>query len=86
MHTVLIAVYLLIVGIAAGFISAAAGLASLIFYPVLFSIGVPPINANVTNTAALIFTGLGSTMASGKELHGIIEPCGRYRWLPWLVA
>lgn len=79
MHAVLIAGYLLIAGTIAGFISAVAGLASLISYPVLLSIGVPPVSANVTNTAALIFTGLGSTMASGKELHG-------HRRIMWHVA
>lgn len=79
MHAVLIAGYLLVAGTIAGFISAVAGLASLISYPVLLSIGVPPVSANVTNTAALIFTGLGSTMASGKELHG-------HRRIMWHVA
>ncbi len=79
MHAVLIAVYLLVAGTVAGFISAIAGLASLISYPVLLSIGVPPVSANVTNTAALIFTGLGSTMASGKELHG-------HRRIMWHVS
>lgn len=31
--------------------------------------GVSPVYANMTNTAALIFTGMGSTLSSWKELR-----------------
>lgn len=68
LHTVLIIIYLILAGITAGFLSAVAGLASLVSYPVLLSVGIPPVSADVTNTAALIFTGIGSTMSSVKEL------------------
>lgn len=61
--------YLLTAGIIAGILSTVAGLASLVSYPVLLSIGVPPVSADVTNTAALIFTGIGSTMSSQLELR-----------------
>ncbi|MCH5461848.1 sulfite exporter TauE/SafE family protein [Lactobacillus sp. LC28-10] len=70
LHTILITVYLILAGAIAGFLSSVAGLASLVSYPVLLSVGVPPVSADVTNTAALIFTGLGSTMSSTKELKG----------------
>ncbi|KRM11960.1 hypothetical protein FD16_GL000328 [Paucilactobacillus suebicus DSM 5007 = KCTC 3549] len=63
-------IYLFIAGIVAGLISSMAGLASLISYPVLISLGLPAVSANVTNTAAMIFTGIGSSMASIKELNG----------------
>ncbi|WP_412989412.1 sulfite exporter TauE/SafE family protein [Pediococcus siamensis] len=62
---------LLLAGAAAGFLSSVAGLASLVSYPVLLALGLPPVSANVTNTAALIFTGLGSSMASLKELRHV---------------
>ncbi|HCX99726.1 MAG TPA: sulfite exporter TauE/SafE family protein, partial [Bacteroidales bacterium] len=61
MHVILITIYLIVAGAIAGFLSSVAGLASLVSYPVLLSVGVPPVSADVTNTAALIFTGLGST-------------------------
>ncbi len=46
-----------------------AGMASLVSYPVLLSLGLPPVSADVTNTTAQIFTGIGSTLSSAKELH-----------------
>lgn len=60
--------YLLVAGFIAGVLSTVAGLASLVSYPVLLSVGVPPVSADVTNTAALIFTGVGATMSSTVEL------------------
>jgi uncharacterized membrane protein YfcA len=63
------AVLLLIAGVAAGLIGSVAGLASLISYPALLAAGLPPISANVTNTVALVFSGVGSTLSSRPELH-----------------
>lgn len=65
--------YLLILfpaGILAGITSSVAGLASLVSYPALLLAGIPPVTANVTNTAALIFTAIGSGAASRRELKG----------------
>ncbi|AMV69441.1 membrane protein, putative [Pediococcus damnosus] len=62
-------IILLVTGIAAGLLSSIAGLASLVSYPVLLLLGLPPVSANVTNTAALIFTGAGSSLSSLRELH-----------------
>lgn len=56
------------VGILSGIVSTTAGLASLVSYPALLSVGIPPVFANVTNTAALVMTGFGSTVSSQKEL------------------
>ncbi|VDK14709.1 hypothetical protein OAL24_01457 [Oenococcus sicerae] len=55
-------------GILAGVLSSVTGLASLVSYPTLLAIGVPPVFADVTNTAALVLTGLGSSISSQKEL------------------
>lgn len=63
-------VFLLVGGIAAGLLSTIASVASLASYPVLLMAGVPPVFANVTNDAALIWTGISSTAASTKELRG----------------
>ncbi len=70
MHGLLIVIYLLVAGIASGLTSSMAGLGSIFSYPVLLSLGVPPVSADVTNTAALIFTGVGSSVSSTKELRG----------------
>lgn len=57
-------------GIASGILSSVASMASLASYPVLLAVGIPPVYANVTNDAALIWTGIGSTISSLKELKG----------------
>lgn len=57
-------------GIVAGIASSVAGLASLVSYPALLLAGISPVSANVTNTAALIFTAVGSGAASKSELKG----------------
>lgn len=62
-------VFLLLGGVVAGLLSSVASMASLASYPVLLMTGVPPIFANVTNDAALIWTSFGSTISSTKELH-----------------
>ena len=57
-------------GIAGGLTGSIAGLASLATYPALLAVGLSPVSANVTNTVALIFTGVGSVLGSRKELTG----------------
>jgi hypothetical protein len=47
-----------------------AGLASVISYPALLAAGLSPVIANVTNTVALVFSGLGSTLGGRPELRG----------------
>ena len=63
-------VLLAVAGFAAGLIGSIAGLASLFSYPALLATGVPPVTANVTNTVALVLTGVGSVSASRPELAG----------------
>ncbi len=43
-------------------------MASLVSYPALLAVGMPPVFANVTNTAALVLTGAGATISSQREL------------------
>lgn len=62
--------FLIIAGFAAGLLASVAGLASLVSYPALLAVGLTPVIANVTNTTALIFSGIGSTVSSLRELHG----------------
>jgi uncharacterized protein len=61
---------LLAAGIAGGLTGSIAGLASIATYPALLVIGLPPITANVTNTVALVFNGIGSIASSRPELTG----------------
>ncbi len=61
---------LVLAGVGAGLVGSIAGLASLISYPALLAAGLPPVTANVTNTAALVLTGVGSVSASRPELRG----------------
>lgn len=61
---------LLVAGIAGGLFGTIAGLASLATYPALLAVGLSPVTANVTNTVALVFTGIGSVLSSRPELTG----------------
>ncbi|NLG47627.1 MAG: sulfite exporter TauE/SafE family protein, partial [Gordonia sp.] len=58
--------------VAAGFVAAVVGyvtgLASLVSYPALLAFGLNPLAANVTNTVALVASGIGSFAKSGREL------------------
>jgi uncharacterized membrane protein YfcA len=56
--------------VAAGFVNALAGGGTLITFPVLVALGVPPVIANVTNTVALCPGYLGATFAQAKDLRG----------------
>jgi uncharacterized membrane protein YfcA len=46
------------------------GLASVVSYPALLAIGLPPLAANMTNTVSLLFTGVGAAVGSRPELTG----------------
>jgi len=62
---------LLVAGFGAGVIGSTAGLASLVSYPALLLIGLPPVTANVTNTVGLIGSSIGSVAGSRRELSGL---------------
>ncbi len=68
--TIWTVIFLLLGGVAGGLLSSVASMASLASYPVLLAVGIPPVFANVTNDAALIWTSIGSTVSSTKELKG----------------
>ncbi|MET0765105.1 MAG: sulfite exporter TauE/SafE family protein [Blastococcus sp.] len=73
--------FLVAAGAGAGLVGSIAGLASLLSYPALLATGIPPVTANITNTVALVLTGVGSVSASRPELKGQ----GR-RLIPLFVA
>jgi uncharacterized membrane protein YfcA len=74
---------LAVTGIAAGIVSTVAALASLVSYPVLLALGLPPLAANVTNTVSLSFTAVGAAAGSRPELAG---QAGRVRRLGLVTA
>src|SRR3954447_10819328 len=55
---------------AAGAVNAVAGGGSLISFPALVAVGIPTLNANVTNQIALLPGYLGGSMAYRDELRG----------------
>ena len=61
---------LLAAGTLGGILSTVVSIASLVSYPVLLALGVPPLSANMTNTVALVLTGAGSVAGSRPELAG----------------
>ncbi len=56
--------------VAAGAVNALAGGGTLITFPVMTALGMPPVIANVTNTVALVPGYLGATFAQFKDLKG----------------
>jgi uncharacterized membrane protein YfcA len=81
--TITHALVLLAAGMAAGIMSTVMSLASLVSYPVLLGLGLPPLVANVTNTVSLVLTGAGSAAGSRPELDG---QGGRIRRLGTVTA
>ena len=55
--------------VAGGLVNALAGGGTLITFPMLTAVGVPPVAANVTNTVALCPGYLGATFAQMKDLR-----------------
>jgi uncharacterized membrane protein YfcA len=64
------ALLLLAAGTLGGIFSTVVSIASLVTYPVLLALGVPPLSANMTNTVSLVLTGAGSVIGSKPELTG----------------
>ena len=61
---------LVLAGFGGGLSGSIAGLASLVSYPTLLALGLPPVHANVTNTVALVCSSIGSVSGSRPELVG----------------
>ncbi len=59
---------MVLAALAAGFINAIAGGGTLVTFPVLVALGLPPVSANVTNTIALLPGYLGGTLAQRDDM------------------
>jgi uncharacterized membrane protein YfcA len=77
-------VLLLGAGAAAGIVGSAGGTASLISYPALLAVGIPPLAANVTNSVAFVAAWPGAALGSRPELRG--QRSRLLRWAPLAVA
>lgn len=71
-------------GAVAGVVGTAGGITSLVSYPALLAVGLPPLTANVANLVALVACWPGSALTSRRELAG----AGRWlaRGLPVAAA
>jgi uncharacterized protein len=72
--------FLAVAGVAAGILGTAGGITSLIAYPALLAVGIPPLSANVTSSIALLGSGIGSSLGSRPELRG--HGATLRRWAP----
>ncbi|MGC9668696.1 sulfite exporter TauE/SafE family protein [Planosporangium sp. 12N6] len=64
------AVVVLLAGLVAGTINTVVGTGSLISFPALLAVGVPPVVANASNTTGLVVGGLSATLGYRRELAG----------------
>lgn len=63
-------VLIFLAGIAGGAINALAGGGTLITFPLLTAVGIPPVSANVTNTVALVPGYVGGMLGQAADLKG----------------
>lgn len=69
--------WLALAGLGAGIAGSVAGLASLVSYPALLAVGLAPVAASMTNTVALVGSGVGAVWGSRPELEGRRSELGR---------
>ncbi len=63
------ALVVLAAGLGAGVLSSTVGVASLLSFPTLVALGLPPVTANVSNTLGLIPGGLGGVVGYRDEVR-----------------
>lgn len=56
-------------GLGAGVLSSTVGVASLLSFPVLLAVGLPPVTANASNTVGLVPGGLSGSLGYRRELR-----------------
>ncbi len=71
---------ILLAGTAAGIINVVAGAGTLITFPVLLALGVPPITANVSNTVGLVPAAITGVYGYRREL------AGQWRSVLWMAS
>src|ERR1700712_4224248 len=76
--------FLAIAGVIAGIIGTAGGITSLVAYPALLAVGIPPLAANVTNSVALLGSGFSSALRAAPDLAGHSQTVRT--WMPPTVV
>lgn len=71
-------------GIVAGITGTAGGITTLVAYPALLAVGIAPLAANVTNSVAMLGTGLGSVSRAAPDITG--QGATIRRWLPVTIT
>ncbi len=71
-------------GVVAGVVGTAGGVTSLISYPALLAVGLPPLTANVTNSLAVLGSGFGSASRARPDVDGHSRTLRV--WLPSMVV
>lgn len=61
---------MLLAGVAAGTMNAVVGSGTLVSFPVLLAVGLPPVTANITNNVGLVPGSLGGAWGYRRELSG----------------
>lgn len=64
------ALVVVLAGLGAGALNAIVGSGSLITFPTLLAVGLPPVTANVSNTIGLLPGGVSGTLGYRRELAG----------------
>jgi uncharacterized membrane protein YfcA len=64
------AILVVLAGLAAGGINAVVGSGTLVTFPTLLAVGLPPVVANVSNTVGLVPGGVAGTWGYRRELTG----------------
>lgn len=62
--------WLVLAGAVAGIVGTAGGITTLVSYPALIWVGVPPLPASIANTVAVVACWPGAAMTSRTELRG----------------
>ncbi|TFD87699.1 sulfite exporter TauE/SafE family protein [Cryobacterium serini] len=78
--TLLEGAIILVAGIIAGIINVVAGAGTLITFPTLLALGVPPITANVSNTVGLVPGSVAGAYGYRRELKS------QWRPVAWMAA
>lgn len=84
MPDLLTASFLVVAGLVAGVIGTAGGITSLVAFPALLAVGIPPLAANVTNSVALLGSGLSSALRAGPDLRG--HSATLRTWMPLSIV
>lgn len=80
MVSLLDAVVIVAAGIAAGIVNVVAGAGTLITFPTLLALGIPPVTANVSNTVGLVPASISGAYGYRRELRG------QWRSVLWMAS